>query len=55
MASKNTKKTVPYSDNSFGTEPTGYVKFWRTCIIKQYFRFFLLNLKIMKIVIKGHS
>ena len=49
------EKTVPYSDMSFATEPTRWTKFWRTFILFQLIRFFVLNLKIMRIVVGGHS
>jgi hypothetical protein len=48
-------KTIPYSDQSYGTEPMGLVKFMRTCVLWQLWRFFVLNLKIMKIIVGGHS
>jgi hypothetical protein len=48
-------KTVPYSDMSFATEPTRWTKFWRRSFIFQLIRFFVLNLKIMRIVVGGHS
>jgi len=49
------KRNIPYSNMSYGTEPTKMVKFMRTCFIIQLFNFFKLNLKVMKIVVKGHS
>jgi len=49
------KKTTPYSDNSFATEPTRMVKFVRAFFLYQIFNFFKLNLKVMRIVVKGHS
>jgi hypothetical protein len=49
------EKTVPYSDISFATEPTRFTKFIRTCFLFQIVRFFVLNLKIMRIVVGGHS
>jgi len=49
------KKTIPYSNISYGTEPTNMVKFMRSCFIIQIFNFFKLNLKVMKIVVGGHS
>ncbi len=52
---KHLKKTVPYSNESFATEPTGWTKFWRVCFLHQIVRFFVLNLKIMRIVVGGHS
>ncbi len=51
----NKVKTVPYSKLSYATEPTGWTRFWRTFFIFQLFRFFVLNLKIMRIVVGGHS
>jgi len=48
-------KTTPYSDQSFATEPTGMTKFLRTFHLLQIIRFFVLNLKIMRIVVGGHS
>ncbi len=48
-------KTIPYSELSYATEPTRMTKFWRVCYIKQMIRFFVLNLKIIKIVVGGHS
>ncbi len=51
----NLEKTTPYSDSSFATEPTKWTKFWRVSIFYQLIRFFVLNLKIMRIVVGGHS
>lgn len=48
-------KTVPYSKQSYATEPTKGTKFWRTFFPLQFIRFFILNLKIMRIVVGGHS
>lgn len=53
--SKGKEKTIPYSNISYATEPTKFVKFLRVCFSKQLFSFFWLNLKIMKIVVGGHS
>ncbi len=47
--------TKPYSNMSFGTEPGRFVRFTRSFIIYQIYQFFRLNLKVMKIVVKGHS
>lgn len=55
MSKKEEKKTIPYSNRSFATEPTKMVKFVRSCFIIQLFNFFKLNLKIMRIVVGGHS
>lgn len=50
-----TQKTIPYSEMSFATEPTKSTQFWRKSIILQLIKFFTLNLKIMRIVVGGHS
>ena len=50
-----TEKTIPYSEMSYATEPTRWTKFWRKAFIFQIIRFFILNLKIMRIVVGGHS
>lgn len=47
--------TVPYSNVSYATEPTGWTKFLRTCFLFQIVRFFVLALKVMRIVVGGHS
>ncbi|WP_169792340.1 MULTISPECIES: hypothetical protein [Lutibacter] len=52
---KITEKTVPYSNISYGTEPTKMVRFMRRFFIFQVYNFFRLNLKVMKIVVGGHS
>ena len=49
------QKSDPYSNISYATEPTKLVKFMRVCFIYQIFNFFKLNLKIMRIVVGGHS
>lgn len=49
------EKTVPYSDMSFATEPTRWTKLWRKSFSLQLIRFFVLHLKIMRIVVGGHS
>ncbi len=45
----------PYSEYSYATRPTKMTLFWRRCLIKQMYLFFALNLKIMRIVVGGHS
>lgn len=49
------KDTIPYSLESFATVPTGWTKFWRTCILYQTVRFFVIGFKVMRIVAGGHS
>jgi len=42
-------------DEFYPPVPTKTTLFWRRNIILQIFHFFRLNLKIMRIVVKGHS
>ena len=51
----NTDKTIPYSSSAYATEPTGWTKFLRLSIIYQAYRFVVLALKVMRIVVGGHS
>lgn len=48
-------QNTPYANQSFATRPTRMTMFWRRCVIKQIYMFFALNLKIMRIVVGGHS
>lgn len=48
-------KNTPYSMHSYATRPSRWTLFWRRCLIKQIIQFFSLNLKIMRIVVGGHS
>lgn len=52
---KSKKKNIPYSNMSYATEPGKMVRFLRVCFINQIYQFFRLNLKIMRIVVGGHS
>jgi len=52
---KSKKTTIPYSNMSYATEPGKTVRFFRVCMIRQIYQFFRLNLKIMRIVVGGHS
>lgn len=49
------EKFVPYSEISFVTVPGKTTKFFRKFILWQVYRFIVLNLKMMRIVIGGHS
>jgi len=48
-------KNTPYSNQAFATRPGGVTLFWRKCLIVQIYQFFYLNIKIMRIVVSGHS
>jgi len=48
-------KYIPYSQLAQSwMQPGSFVKFTRTCIIWQLIKFAIYNLKIIKIVAKGH-
>lgn len=44
-----------YKDEAYPPQPTKGRIFWRKCMLWQMVRFFVLNLKIMRIVVGGHS
>jgi len=52
---KPNNKVHNYKDEYYPPMPTGSTKFWRSCFIYQLYKFFVLNYKIMKMVVKGHS
>jgi len=53
MIKKNIVKG--YKDEAYPPVPTGGTRFWRKFLPWQLVRFFVLNLKIMRIIIGGHS
>lgn len=52
---KSKKTSIPYSNMYYATQPGKIVRFFRVCIINQIYQFIRLNLKIMRIVVGGHS
>lgn len=44
-----------YYEESYPPLPTKATKFWRRSLVKQVIRFFVLNLRIMRIIVGGHS
>jgi len=50
-----TNRTVAYSDESYPPMPTKTTMFFRRCIIYQAWRWVVLNIKILRIVVGGHS
>ncbi|MDO8896922.1 MAG: hypothetical protein Q7V19_04680 [Bacteroidales bacterium] len=49
------KPITPYSEESYPPLPTGSTRFWRSFVPWQAIRFVVLNLKIIRIVVGGHS
>ncbi|PIQ29783.1 MAG: hypothetical protein COW63_11225 [Bacteroidetes bacterium CG18_big_fil_WC_8_21_14_2_50_41_14] len=52
---KEVKRTIAYTQESYPPMPTKSTLFWRRNIIWQAWRWVVLNIKIMKIVVGGHS
>jgi len=48
-------KNIPYTEESFATRPTWWTMHWRRNFFVQVYQFFRLNLKIMMMVVRGHS
>jgi hypothetical protein len=44
-----------YYEEAYPPMPTKTTIFWRKNLIWQFIKFIILNLKIMKIVVRGHS
>jgi hypothetical protein len=44
-----------YYEESYPPLPTKATKFWRRNLLKQAVRFMVLNLRIMRIIVGGHS
>lgn len=44
-----------YYDESYPPVPTATTRFWRRCTIWQLWRFVVLNIKMMRIIVGGHS
>jgi hypothetical protein len=44
----------PYDQNFTTMVPTGFVKFFRTCVIWQAIRFVVINIKMLIVVSKSH-
>jgi len=51
----STLQNKPDKEVAYATLPTKATLFWRRSFIKQIYMFFKLNLKIMRIVVGGHS
>lgn len=51
----NNAKRRGYYDEAYPPMPTKRTMFWRKEIFWQTYRFIVLNLKIIRIVVLGHS
>lgn len=54
MSQEHVQHVDPYTPQ-FGTMvPMGKVKFLRTCVIWQFIRFLVINVKMTKLIMKSH-
>jgi len=44
----------PYDQNFTTMVPTNFVRFMRTCVIWQFIRFVIINIKMLSVVRKSH-
>jgi len=52
---KTQAKITPYDDKTFGTMiPGPFVRYMRTNLLWQFFRFISINLKMLRIIRKSH-
>jgi hypothetical protein len=49
------RPVIPYSEEFYPPVPTKGTMFWRKFVPWQLIRFFVLNIKILRIVVGGHS
>ncbi|WP_201096387.1 hypothetical protein [Thiocystis minor] len=52
MAAKNKE---PYQQAYYPPVPTKWVRYMRTSFIWQFYRFWVINLKILKLLLKSHN
>ncbi len=45
----------PYQQAYYPPVPTRFVKYMRTSFIWQFYRFWVINLKILKLLLKSHN
>lgn len=48
------KKITPYSQNDFTPIPTGFTLFKRTCVVWQFIKFILINIRMTLLILKSH-
>lgn len=53
MPNKVTNKE-PYQQAYYAPAPTGFTRYMRTSLIWQAIRFFVINLKILKLMARSH-
>lgn len=53
--SSHVKHIEPYTAKFETMVPTGTVKFLRTCVIWQFIRFIVINIKMAIVIFKSHK
>jgi len=48
------ERVRPYDQNFTTMVPTSFVKYWRTNLLWQFFRFIVINIKMLIVVRKSH-
>ncbi len=50
----NVTNREPYQQAYYPPAPTGFTRFMRTCLIWQFYRFLVINAKILRLIVKSH-
>lgn len=45
----------PYQQAYYAPAPTGFTRFMRTFLIWQIYRFFVINIKMLKLIVRSHQ
>ena len=53
MSEINTNRE-PYQQTYYPPMPTGFTRFMRTCLIWQFWRFLVINWKMLKLLANSH-
>jgi len=48
-------KLTPYSQNDYTPVPSAFTKFRRSCVVWQFFRFIVINIKMTVLIVKSHN
>jgi len=48
------KNKEPYQHSYYPPVPTGFTRYMRTSIVWQFIRFWIINFKIFKLLMKSH-
>jgi hypothetical protein len=48
------KNKEPYQQAYYPPVPTNFIRWMRTSLVWQFFRFWIINFKILKLLLKSH-